>query len=298
MNQVWTDADLSEHWLLSDNDRSLLKGKAELGRLALAIQLKHYQLYACFPKCMQDIPSPVLEFLRFQVDAPTEGLEDYDCNGRSGCQHRREIFLYLDIKPFGKRVEVVFRKWLIDKVFPEVPNRAYLDELVTAWLLENQNDRPGSYRLDRIIKSAEREFEEQLFQTIYNRLNKTTRARLDGILEDKEGVFEFSHLCADMGPVSLKSVLQTIDRLEILRAIGIQNGILRGINSKLIKRYRQRAATENAWELRRHPRKICYPLLVFYCVPREGEIIDSLIDLLIQVIHKISARSERRIVKV
>ncbi len=297
MKQVWTEADLSEHWLLSDNDRSLLKGKAALGRLALAIQLKHYQLYARFPKCMQEIASTILEFLSFQVDAPTDGLEDYDCNGRSGRQHRREIFLYLDIEPFGKRAEVVFRKWLIEEILPEVPNRAYLDELVTAWLLENQYDRPGGYRLERIIKSAEREFEEQLFQTICNRLNKTTRAKLDGILEDKEGVVEFSQLCADMGAVSLKSVLQTIDRLEVLRAIGIPNGILRGINSKLIKRYRQRAVTENSWELRRHPQKIRYPLLVFYCVPREGEIIDSLIDLLIQVIHKISARSERRIVK-
>ncbi len=99
-----------------------------------------------------------------------------------------------------------------------------------------------------------------------------------------------------MGPVSLASVLQAIDKLERLRQLKIPADIIKGIHPKLISRYRQRAATENAWEHRRHPSSIRYSLLVFYCVVRESEIIDTLVDLLIQVIHKLSVRSERKVI--
>jgi hypothetical protein len=38
-------------------------------------------------------------------------------------------------------------------------------------------------------------------------------------------------------------------------------------------------------------------LLVFYCVPREGEIIDGLIELLLEITHRITVRAERRVVE-
>jgi Tn3 transposase DDE domain len=56
-----------------------------------------------------------------------------------------------------------------------------------------------------------------------------------------------------------------------------------------------RAATENPWELRRHPEAIRLPLLVFYCVPRRAELIDGLIELLLQITHRITVRAERRV---
>ena len=46
---------------------------------------------------------------------------------------------------------------------------------------------------------------------------------------------------------------------------------------------RSRAGSEDVWEMRRHPRPIRLALLSFFCAPREAEIIDSLVDLLIGV---------------
>ena len=69
------------------------------------------------------------------------------------------------------------------------------------------------------------------------------------------------------------------------------------MNPELVDHFRQRAARETAWELKRHPDHIRYPLLAFYCLPREAQVIDGLVDLLIQVVHQISARAERKVVK-
>jgi hypothetical protein len=55
--------------------------------------------------------------------------------------------------------------------------------------------------------------------------------------------------------------------------------------------------TESVWELRRHPERIRLPLLVSYCVPREAEIIDGLVELSLEIPHRITVRAERRVVE-
>ena len=69
------------------------------------------------------------------------------------------------------------------------------------------------------------------------------------------------------------------------------------VHADLVKRFRRRAAVETAWELRRHPEGTRLPLLVFYCLPREAEIVDGLVELLIQVTHRITVKAEKRVVE-
>src|SRR5215218_7851564 len=64
-----------------------------------------------------------------------------------------------------------------------------------------------------------------------------------------------------------------------------------------VKRFRRRAAVESAWELRRHPERIRLALLAFWCAPREAEVVDGLVELLIQVTHRITVKAERRVLE-
>ncbi|MBV8588557.1 MAG: hypothetical protein JO212_00550 [Acetobacteraceae bacterium] len=76
-----------------------------------------------------------------------------------------------------------------------------------------------------------------------------------------------------------------------MRALKLPADILKQHHPELIKRFRRRVATEAGWELRLHPDHIRLPLLVFYCVPREAEIVDGLIDLLLEITHRITVRA-------
>ena len=68
-----------------------------------------------------------------------------------------------------------------------------------------------------------------------------------------------------------------------------------GLPPRLLQRYRQRAAVENAYEIRRHPSSLRYSLIAAYCWLRAQEITDELIELLIQIIHRIGTTAERRV---
>ena len=69
------------------------------------------------------------------------------------------------------------------------------------------------------------------------------------------------------------------------------------IPTKVLHTYRLRVSKEPLREIRRHPEAQRSALVAIFCWERRQEIIDGLVDLLIQVIHKITVTAERRIVK-
>jgi hypothetical protein len=69
------------------------------------------------------------------------------------------------------------------------------------------------------------------------------------------------------------------------------------IQPKIRRQYRLRAAAEPPREMRLHPAPIRYTLLAAFCWQRRQEIIDGLVDLLIQIVHRISVRAEKNVVE-
>ncbi len=245
-----------------------------------------------------DFAPAVVAHLADQVGVPEAALGGYDWEGRSGRRHRQEILAALDVRPFDGRAEAAFRAWLLDEVMPAAPTAAVLEERIRGWMVAAKVEHPTPYRLDRLVRSVRQFHERHVFQAVAARLDPPTRQRLDALLADgDDGEPTFQLLRADPGRVGLDSLLREIEKLDRIRALKLSPGILDPFHPDLVKRLRRRAATESAWELRRHPDGIRLPLLVFYCVPRETEIIDGLVELLLQIVHRITVRAERRIVR-
>ena len=217
--------------------------------------------------------------------------------GRTGRRHRRTILGHLAIAGFDDAAEAAFRRWLADELLPREPAPAALEAEIGAWFARGRVTRPGAYRLDRILRSARAAHDDAALQRVADRLDAGTRGRLDALLADDGEGTAFARLVADPGRVGLESLLAEIGKLEMLRSLALPPDLLRGLHPDQIKRFRRRAAVESAWELRRHPERIRLPLLAFYCVPREGEVVDGLVELLIQVTHRITVKAERRVVE-
>ena len=97
--------------------------------------------------------------------------------------------------------------------------------------------------------------------------------------------------------MGLGSFLSEIEKLKRIRAVGLPTDLFKGSSPKLIQTYRQRAATEYPYDLRQHKDAIRYTLMAAFSIQRSQEITDNLIELLIQIIQRISTRAERRINK-
>jgi len=167
--------------------------------------------------------------------------------------------------------------------------------------------------LDRLIRSTIHSYEADLFGSVASALSVASKASIDALLtiEDpnldaENGAIQnrsiinelnlgLTHLKGDAGRTSLDSVLQELAKLSRIREIALPLDVVATLPVKWLHKYHDRAGTESSWELRRHPSEIRYTLVAAYCHIRKQEIIDSLIDLLIQVVHKIGARAENKV---
>jgi Tn3 transposase DDE domain/Domain of unknown function (DUF4158) len=297
MQRLWSADELGARWTLLPRDLALLTDLPDTGKLGLVAQLAYWRQQGRFPDDEADLAPAVVEHLAAQVGVGADALDGYDWVGRTGRRHRRTILGHLAIIGFGDAAEAAFRRWLAEELLPREPGPAALEEEIAGWFARGRVARPGAYRLDRILRSACAAHDDAALQRVTDRLDAGKRERLDALLADDGAGTAFARLVADPGRVGLESLLAEIGKLELLRRLALPPDLLRGLHPNRVKRFRRRAAVATAWELRRHPERIRLPLLAFYCVPREGEVVDGLVELLIQVTHRITVKAERRVVE-
>lgn len=303
MKRNWEAEELAEHWTLLPGERDLLANKSGATRLGFAVLLKFFQCEARFPHSRQEVPLAVVAFVARQVGVSAACYAEYDWNGRAIKYHRAQIRSFLGFREATVRDAEALAAWLSEHVLPQ----AHVDEHVKAAAYQRLRDLaiepPTPERLDRIIASAARTFEEHFCAATLKQLPAATLTQMDALLslaaEDDEAAdperSAFQQLKMDPGRVGIDTVFAEIAKLEQLRQLGLPPGLFGNMAPKLLQQYRQRAAVENIYELRRHPAPLRHALIAAYCWLRTQEITDSLIELLLQVVHRIGATAERRV---
>lgn len=299
--------DVEDRWTLRAADRALLGNKSGATRLGFAVLLKFFQAEGRFPRRPEDVPAVAVEAIAGQVGVPAAAWHGYDWRGRTIEYHRAQI-----------RVALGFREATLDDA--EMLGR-WLDGQVLA--LERRPDRllaaarercrslhlepPSPERLERLVRSVLRRHEDTFSAALLARLSPEMVAALDALLrsvdageidaknEESRILPPLLALRAGTGQASLRSVDEEADKLRRIRAIRLPTDLFDGVPSRVLLAYRRRVAAEELHELRRHPDPVRLTLLAAFCHVRGREIADSLTDLLINTVHRIGAKAERRV---
>lgn len=313
MKWHWNEDELDMQWSLSVEESALLPGRTDSGRLGFAILLKFFQFQGFFPNSQKGIPHEIAVYLAHATNSAVADLDIYEWDGRTGQRHRKKILGFLGLRrPSGEDLQKL-RTWLTAEVLALDVPFGRLQELAVEWFARQSLAPLDPTPLERLLRSAIRAFEAELFQSIANLLSAETKTSIDKLLtveepnvNDENGAAEntsivkdddlgLSHLKCDAGRIGLDSVFQELAKLARIRKLALPSKALAAFPIKWLQKYRRRVGTESSWELRRHPPEIRYALAAAYCWQREHEIIDALIDLLILVIHKIGVRAENKV---
>ncbi len=84
-------------------------------------------------------------------------------------------------------------------------------------------------------------------------------------------------------------------KLEILREPRLPADLFDGVPLPELETYCKRVTVEEPHELRRHPEGPRLTWLAAFAVVRGRAVTDNLVDLLVETIHRINARAERRV---
>ena len=306
MPRVWNDLEVQDLWTLSAGELALLPGMTDKGRLGFAVQLKFMQIHGRFPEA-QEIDLAGLQSVAAQLGSTAEALSAYRLLDRQGRRHRRSIRRYLGFRPATGNDRRRLIQWLIDEVLPLDPAGRHGVDAARDWCRGQQLEPPALDHLQRILRSAVRTFETDLQEAISTRLTEASKTAIDRLLtaEEPDGddpapdgddkSVSFTSLKTDLGKASLDSLLSAIAKLECVDAIGLSGAVFDGIPAKFIDQFSQRCSTESIRELRRHPVAIRYSMVAMYCWRRRQQMTDSLLDRLLDVIHHLGTRAEKKI---
>jgi hypothetical protein len=298
MKQDWTQDELIEHWTLAPSELVLLMNKSGLGRLGFAALLKFFQSEACFPAEKSDVPEACVQYLALQARTAESDWADYDWHGRTIKYHRAEIRALLGFSETTAEDTDAVMVWLREHVLTRERNPERIREAALGRFRELRLEPPTAERLGRLLASAVRTFEEQFSGTLLERLSPQTKERLDALLEltGRESARVPLHdLRADPGPASIETLDEELNKLDCLRDIELPPGLFDQLSLPLVQAYRRRVAIEEVHELRRHPEAVRMTLLAAFCHLRTGELIDTLSDLLIDMVHRVAHRAEVRV---
>jgi hypothetical protein len=99
----------------------------------------------------------------------------------------------------------------------------------------------------------------------------------------------------DPGPLQLDTLLAEIVKLDRVKAIGLPEGLFEGVSEKIVAGWRARAMKMYPSDFEAAPERVRITLLAALCWARKAEMIDGLVELLIQLVHKISVRAEKKV---
>jgi hypothetical protein len=260
-----------------------------------------------FPKTPTEIGAKAVARIAQQLGVKPSDDDDYDATSRTWKRHRAEIRVLLGFREATVADAEQLESWLRDQVAAVGAAPDQLLALLGARCRELSIEPPAADRIDRIVRAAIHAHDERFCAGVLSRLAPATRARLEALLrpaanESSDPPSEQSsapalllRLRGDPGKPSLAGVQDELAKLELVRGIDLPPALFDGVLPHELERYRRRVAAEAPYELRRHPEAARLTWLAAFVHLRGRTLTDDLVDLLIETIHRIGARAERRV---
>ena len=285
-----------EGWSLSFDDHAFLAGLPTGARLAAAAQFKFLERFGHFPSQWAQIGDDAVAYLAEQLGADTASGARPELDGRTARRHRERILAHLGLRRMSSADRVALDAWLADTLCPAGGSLEAMVAAVFTRCRERRLQPPARAEVERDVRAARRAFRERLLASIAAALTPEAAARLEGALGEPEGPTGFHALKRDVGAATRDSVLGALERLAFIRDLALPRGCLVGMGRPWVETLARRAAGETASEMRRHAPERRLGLMALWLTVRESQLVDGVVDLLVETVHRLSTRSRRKVV--
>jgi len=307
---VENENDRQNHLTLTPAEYAVVMAKNRANRLGFAILLAFFRDRGRFPRSESEIDSSAIAELANQLNVELPLQNILILSGRTAERQRAEIRANLGFREATVADAEMLTAWLCDHVAAADGVPGYFAALLNTRCRDLLIEPPSADRADRIVRAAIHAHDERFCATLIGRLTPDMRTRLEALLrpagsEEDEGpeVKEapgttpalLLQLRGDPGPPRLASVQAESAKLELIRRIELPADLFDHALPHEVERYRQRVVVEAPYELRRHPEAIRLTCLAAFAYLRGRVLIDDLVDLLIETIHHIGTRAERKV---
>lgn len=283
-------------WSLSYADLEFVNGYRHAMRIGLAAQLAHFRHFGYFPAQLNDIPSAAMDYLAEQLGEDVTHVPNYDIASDTARRHRLEILRFLGVSRANDRDRAKLREALASQVSVLGTSTEDLVQFGYEWALDQSVFIPSRKIMERLVRSAQHSSQAGLLTRVCNRLPSQTISALEASLSDPRDDHGFQRLKDDVGAATLDNVLDAADRLAFIQGLNLPFDVVDRVDPVWARILTRRVEGETASEMRRHSREKRLGLLAIYLMSRRSQLIDGLVDLLVDVVHRIGTRSKRKVI--
>ena len=286
-------------WSLSQAEQETVDKYRAVNRLKCACLLKFFQQNGRFPENHAEISDIGERRLSAQLKITDDIDPDYDYLDATGRRIRSDIRKISGFRPCKSVDYKDAQSFLIQTVSQDFSLDHSLSDYLREWFFEKKIERPPALREERIMNAVQARLEDLRYQYIVDRLNDQHKQGCDDLLKLQTGETSapLVLLKDDPGKPALNSVFIELSKLETVNHLDLPPDLFPSDWIKLRQTYKNRCAREPVRELRRRHDHTRYALLAAFCLERREEILDGIINLLIQIVHKIQVKAERRVTK-
>ncbi|WP_414589557.1 Tn3 family transposase [Scytonema sp. PCC 10023] len=288
---------LAKYFYLDNLDLKLIKERrGNHNRLGLTLQLCTVRFLGTFLTDPTNVPIVVIDFLAKQL-----GIEDTTCLSRyRNCETKwehtaliKQRYGYIDFhaQPFHWRLV----RWLYQRAMLSTESQSMLFDLTTARLVEQRVLLPGVSVLARLVASVRERAANHLWKVLSQLPNQKQITCLEKLLliPENQRYSILDRLSHSPTRVSAKSLVEGINRLLEIRAVGVGNIDLSKIPATRIKFLARYAAASRTASIARMPDAKRIATLMTFIHELEYTATDDVIDLLDLLIKGLLAKSQR-----
>jgi len=290
-----SDRTLLEIWSLSFSDFEFLETYHQGSQVWVGVQLLYFRDCGHFTKDMTELPSDAQTYVGDQLGL--DSAAPYSVSRDTVRRHQLEILRHLGFRRATPQDRENLRDWLKnvlggrDASFEDWAIEGY------RWSRQHSIFIPSDKIMGRIVRSARKSFRDALFQQIAERLPPETTSALDTCLSDPLFPTGFQRMKDDIGAATLENVLLASTKLMFLQRLDLPFDMLVDIDRRWASRIARQVEGETASEMRRHEQSHRSALLAIYLMQRRAQLTDGLVDLLLEIVHRMSTRSRRKVVQ-
>lgn len=314
-----TSEELEHNWNLSPQDLKFISSKDKENILIFATKLKFFENNGYFPKDIADLPEQICKYIAEIIGEDLSTLSEYNWEGRTSRKHNAAIRAYFGFRNMEATDLSVLKARLFEQYLPFNLSYEYLKEKSYKYLFDNKIEPLSFSQMERNINAWSTEFENIFFKTCNNLLDKDKKEALDSLIQEQTDIvigvasintnikkeqdrinsIILNDLKQSTGRASTEEVNIGIARLQKIKTTGVMllAEHLSKMPASLLKKYHNMVMTTPPGELRRYADNKRYAMLMCFCYLRGLAITDDLIEIFIQLTHRISTRAKKKVMQ-
>jgi TnpA family transposase len=219
-----TEDEVVARYSLDEHDLAMIaRSRTPANRLGYAIQLCCLRFPGRHLRKGEMLPAIMLDYIAEQLDVSADVIAAFAKRGATRYEQLSAIKRNHGFRDLTHPLRSELKQWLSTEASSVVDGKILLERLAE----KMRTDRiviPGVSVIERMAASALHGADTSFAVSIHDQLSTTTKQMLNGILSDKVHNLQsrLSWLRAPPNRVSARSLLELLDKIDIIRGIGLE----------------------------------------------------------------------------